>query len=61
MLSIADYLLWHILSRVSGFPNNHRKITYYEFPDVLESGNTGISFRDVAVNFQEITVQDVQI
>lgn len=42
-------------------PPNHRKITYYEFPYVLESSSTGISFRDVAVNFQEITVQDVQI
>lgn len=28
---------------------------------MLERGNIGISFRDVAINFQEITVQDAQI
>lgn len=28
---------------------------------MLKKGNIGISSRDVAVNFQKITVQDVQI
>lgn len=61
MLHTADYLLWQILSYVSGFPKNYRKITYEEIPYVLEQDNIGISSRDVVTNFQEVTVQDTQI